>query len=319
MTLRIASVMPRACGRFAPTPSGALHFGSLIAAFASCLEARTREGDWLLRMEDADTPRNVPGAADEILRTLEKHGFSWDAPVLWQSRRADAYRAAFDALRRDGWLYPCGCSRAAIAAANPERAVDGGFVYPGFCRNRSVTQGELSSCAWRMKVSAFPFAGFDAREVSFVDAIQGTVVQNLERAVGDFVLRRADGFFAYQLTVVVDDAWQGVTHIVRGADLLDSTARQIYLQRALGLQTPEYAHLPVAVNDAGEKLSKQTHAAPLDASRAAENLFRALVFLGQSPPPALGRAAVSELWEWALLNWRTRKIPRQKSRSASEV
>ncbi len=282
-------------GRFAPSPTGPLHFGSLIAAVGSYLEANTQNGEWLVRMEDLDPPREMPGAADGILKTLESYGFEWDGEVLYQSRRGDAYEAALDQLRSSGQLYPCACTRKEIA----DSAVQGieGPVYPGTCR--AGLHGRAPR-AWRVRTSM--------DEIEFDDAIQGHQQQVLERDIGDFVLKRADGFYAYQLAVVVDDAAQGITHIVRGADLLDSTPRQIWLQRLLGLPTPHYAHLPVAVNEHGEKLSKQTLATALDASRPAPALWQALDFLGQHPPSALQRAPLAELWAWARANWAISRI-----------
>lgn len=288
-------------GRFAPSPTGALHFGSLIAALGSCLEARVRGGQWLLRMEDVDTPRNQPGAADGILRTLEQHGFVWDGDVLYQSQRLAAYRAALDQLISLGLAYGCACSRREIAESAVAPALDGGMVYPGHCRGG--LRGRTAR-AWRLRV------GED--DTAFIDAIQGPVVQRLARDVGDFVLLRADGLFAYQLAVTVDDAFQGISAVVRGADLLASTPRQMALQVALGLPTPSYAHLPVAANAAGEKWSKQTHAPALDASRAAQNLHAALDFLGQSPPADLCRASVAEVWAWAVAHWSLARVPRQQ-------
>jgi len=290
-------------GRFAPTPSGSLHFGSLLAALASCLEARVKQGLWFVRLEDADFPRNQPGAEAAILKALEAHGFTWDAEIIRQSKRLDAYHTALNALKDAGRLYPCACSRKKIAAHNPQKAIDGGLIYPGFCR--AGLPPEQTGHVWRLRID-------EPAEIRFPDAIQGEMTQNLARDVGDFILWRKD-LFAYQLTVVVDDAWQGITHIVRGADLLDSTARQIYLQTALTYPTPLYAHLPVATNQAGEKLSKQTRAAPLDNDRAAANLTSALTFLGQSPPPALARSSIQTLWEWALENWNLHKVPQTRA------
>jgi glutamyl-Q tRNA(Asp) synthetase len=277
-----------------------LHFGSLTAALASCLDARAQGGAWLLRMEDVDTPRNVPGAAEAILACLEAHGFAWDAPVFWQSGRQEAYRAALERLLAQGLAYGCACSRKNIAALSRKRAQDGALIYPGTCR-RGLPPGKTPR-AWRLKVEAGPFV--------FTDGIQGAQCQDLARDVGDFVLLRADGLFAYQLAVVVDDAEQGITRIVRGADLLDSTPRQIWLQRCLGHATPQYAHVPVAVNAAGEKLSKQTLAPALDTRQAAANLTAALDFLGQNPPAALGRSRIKTVWEWALAHWNFAAIPR---------
>ena len=297
---------PHYRGRFAPSPTGALHFGSLIAALASCLDARAHGGEWLVRMEDVDAERNVPGAADEILRTLEAFGFAWDGEVLWQSTRDDAYAAALGELVAAGLAYPCACSRKEIAARTTRPAIDGGLIYPGTCRN-GLAPGAAAR-AWRLRVDQAPLA--------FVDRLQGEVVQQLEDAVGDFVLRRADGLFAYQLAVVVDDHFQGITDVVRGADLLASTPRQVWLQRCLGYPTPSYAHLPVATNAAGEKWSKQTLAPALECGKAAAELVRALAFLGQPVPFELGRATVAEVWNWAFAHWSFAAVPRQAAISA---
>jgi glutamyl-Q tRNA(Asp) synthetase len=256
-------------GRFAPSPTGPLHFGSLVAALASYLEARAAKGKWLLRMEDLDRPREQPGAADQILRALERLGFEWDGPVLWQSARLERYRAVLEDLQQRGFAYPCGCSRKELE--DSVLAIDGSRVYPGTCRH-GLAPGK-NPRAMRLRTHAAPIA--------FADRIQGEIEQRVEREVGDFVLQRADGICAYQLAVVVDDLDQGVTDVVRGADLLDSTARQIHLQRILGARQPRYAHLPVAVNAAGEKLSKQTGAAPLDLANPERELARARRFLGQ--------------------------------------
>jgi glutamyl-Q tRNA(Asp) synthetase len=292
-------------GRFAPSPTGPLHFGSLVAALGSCLEARLAGGRWLLRMEDVDAPRCSPAAAADILRTLEACGFAWDGEVMLQSRRAARYREALDRLVGAGLAYPCACSRRELADAAP--AVDGAAVYPGTCRG-GLPPGRRPR-AWRLRVPA--------EEVAFADALQGACRQQLEREVGDFVLLRADGCFAYQLAVVVDDADQGVTHVVRGADLLDSTPRQIFLQRCLGLPTPAYLHLPVAVDAAGQKLSKQSGAPAVAAGVAASALVEALAFLGQRPPLALARAGVKEVWAWALAHWRIEALPGIRARPYS--
>ena len=293
-------------GRFAPSPTGALHFGSLIAATASFLDARSRGGEWLVRMEDIDTPRNVAGAASDILRTLEAFGFAWDGPVWVQSERHAAYQAALDSLRQAGLLYGCNCSRSQIAATAKLRAVDGGWVYPGHCRTAGLTDPGL---AQRLRVTTQP--------LGFIDRIQGEVTQHLAAQVGDFILRRADGLFAYQLAVVVDDAAQGISDIVRGADLLASTPRQIWLQRCLGYPTPSYAHLPVATNPAGEKWSKQTLAPALVPQAASRQLWQALRFLGQAVPGELQQAPLSDLWGWALTHWSLAAIPRQQAISAA--
>jgi len=284
-------------GRFAPSPSGPLHFGSLVAAAGSFLEARTRGGEWHLRMEDVDAPRCSMTAADEILRALEACGFAWDGEVVWQSRRSDAYAAALERLQSAGRVFACACTRKELA--DSAIASDGAAIYPGICRD-GLPPGRQAR-AWRVAVG-------DAR-IGFDDAIQGRIASDLAVEAGDFILLRADGLYAYQLAVVIDDAETGITHVVRGADLLASTARQIFLQQCLGLPTPAYAHLPVAINAAGEKLSKQTRAAPIDISRPGPALFAALEFLGQRPPPELSGAAVSELWTWAQAHWRLDRVP----------
>ncbi|NJD36565.1 MAG: tRNA glutamyl-Q(34) synthetase GluQRS [Betaproteobacteria bacterium] len=284
-------------GRFAPSPTGPLHFGSLVAAVGSFLEARTRGGEWLLRMEDVDVPRCSKTAAAEILRTLEACGFAWDGEVVWQSRRNDAYAAALERLKLAGRVFACACTRRELA--DSAIAPDGAAIYPGTCR-QGLAAGRPAR-AWRLRVG-------DAR-IGFDDAIQGRIDSDLAIDAGDFILLRADGLFAYQLAVVVDDAAAGITHVVRGADLLASTARQIFLQQCLGLPTPAYAHLPVAVNASGEKLSKQTRAAPVDAARPGPALFAALEFLGQLPSAELSGASPQELWAWAQAHWRLDRVP----------
>lgn len=287
--------------RFAPSPTGPPHFGSLVAALGSCLDARSQGGEWLLRMEDVDTPRNVPGAADAILRMLDALGFEWDGPVLWQSRRTAAYAAALERLREAGLAYGCACSRKEVADSATRPAIDGVLAYPGTCR-AGLPHGRAVR-AWRLRVH-------DAA-IGFSDRLQGPQVQNLERDVGDFVLLRADGLYAYQLAVTVDDEFQGISDVVRGADLMASTPRQIWLQRCLGYATPRYAHLPVVTNAAGEKLSKQTRAPALRPDQAGAALVAALNFLGQPAPAELARAGVREIWAWALANWSFARIPQQ--------
>ncbi len=278
-------------GRFAPSPTGPLHFGSLVAAVGSYLDARQCGGEWLVRMEDVDTPRTVPGADHEILGALCRFGMEWDQPVVYQSQRTRLYRSALDSLTDDGWVYPCACSRREI----------GGPVYPGTCRP-GLAPGR-SPRSMRVRTQG--------HRVAFEDAVQGVFSQALETDVGDFVIRRADGLFAYQLAVVVDDADQVITEIVRGSDLLDSTPRQIHLQRALGLPTPDFVHLPIAVDSAGSKLSKQTGALPVDAGDPEPALRRALGFLGHPPPRELVGAPLPELWEWAIEIWQRDRIPRR--------
>jgi glutamyl-Q tRNA(Asp) synthetase len=252
-------------------------------------------------MEDLDRPREEPGAADAILRTLEAYGFEWDGPVVRQSVRGEAYAAALARLQRGGFVFACACTRREISDSTLGGAAEP--VYPGTCRN-GITPGRAAR-AIRMGVG-------DA-VVGFDDRIQGRVEQDLAREVGDFVVKRADGLFAYQLAVVVDDFEQGITDVVRGADLLASAPRQILLQRRLGYPAPGYAHLPVAVNPAGEKLSKQTRAVPLKAAEAPLKLWRALSFLGQDPPPALRGESVAALWTWARANWRVERVSRRHS------
>ena len=288
-------------GRFAPSPTGPLHFGSLIAAVASYLDARSQQGDWLVRIEDLDLPRQMPGAASAILRTLEAYGFTWDGAVLYQSQRDHYYQDALHALSARGQLYPCSCSRKEIADS-ATHGIDG-LVYPGTCRH-GLAPGKQAR-AWRIKVNEQP--------VCFRDAVQGEICQVLARDIGDFVLRRADGLFAYQLAVVVDDYLQDITHIVRGADLLDSTPRQIFLQRTLGYATPQYLHVPVAANAVGEKLSKQTLAQPLDSRHRSEDLWQVLAFLGQSPPSTLRQSPHTDIWQWAMQHWRPEQIPHQRA------
>lgn len=267
------------------------------------MDARSQQGVWLVRMEDVDLTRNVPGAADNILSTLDAFGFEWSGSVLWQSTRTEAYAEALMRLQVSEMAYACRCSRKEIADAAVLPAIDGGVVYPGTCR-QGMAAGR-AECAWRLRVTD--------EESVFEDRLQGLVGQNLAHDVGDFVLRRADGLFAYQLAVTVDDEFQGISEIVRGADLLASTPRQIWLQRCLGFSTPRYAHLPVASNAAGEKLSKQTLAPALDARHACELLVNALHFLGQPIPLALCRARVVDVWIWADENWSFSAIPKQRS------
>jgi len=279
-------------GRFAPSPTGPLHFGSLVAALASWLDARAARGRWLVRIEDLDTARTQAGAAHEILGTLARLGLEWDGEPVFQSRRTRFYQTALHALRDH--TYWCACSRREIADSSLGLAGDGAQIYRGTCRG-GISPGRTPR-ALRLKVGT--------QEIEYRDRVQGRQAQVLAREVGDFVLRRADGQFAYQLAVVVDDADAGITDIVRGADLLDSTPRQIYLQRLLGYQTPRYLHIPAALDARGEKLSKQTGAAAIDAS----HWKAALHFLGQPPAEDLGAA---------VRNWNPALIPAERARVAS--
>jgi glutamyl-Q tRNA(Asp) synthetase len=293
-------------GRFAPTPSGPLHFGSMVAAVGSFLDARSRGGTWLVRIDDLDPPRSVPGAADAILRCLDAFGMHWDSEVVYQSTRNDAYHAALHQLRQSGGIYPCACSRREISDAG--LAGVEGAVYPGTCR-KSLTAGREAR-ALRVRT--------DAAVIEFDDGLQGHVRQVLQAEIGDFVVYRADHVFAYHLACAVDDAEQGVTDVVRGADLIASTPRQIHLQKLLGLPTPAYLHLPVAVNAMGEKLSKQTRAHAVEQSHPATTLGRLLRFLGHAPPAELAGTGVGELWQWAFKNWQHENLPHASAITAPE-
>lgn len=288
------TVPSRYIGRFAPTPSGHLHFGSLIAALASYLDAKAVNGLWLLRMEDLDGPREVPGAQDAILRTLEHYGFEWDGPVIRQSQRQAAYQEAAAWLQQQGLAYFCTCSRKHLEAWPG--------AYPGFCRHAGHGPQDA---ALRLRVPE--------RSYAFVDRVQGAYQQQLAQQVGDFVIQRRDGVFAYQLAVVVDDAWQGITDVVRGADLLDSTPRQLYLQEVLGLAQPRYLHLPLIIQADGHKLSKSRQAPPLQSNQAAYWLWQALRALGQQPPPELAHTSPHSLLQWGIQQWQATHIPTRLS------
>ena len=286
-------------GRFAPSPTGPLHFGSLLAAAGSWLDARAAGGEWLLRIEDLDPPREPPGAIDEILRTLEAFGLWWDGEVVLQSHRVPIYEAALARLGAAGWAYPCTCSRKRIEAANRQRGRPGDRRYPGTCRDLPA------AAAWKSRILRVRTT---SEPMAIQDRLQGPFEQSLEGEVGDFVLRRREGFIAYQLAVVVDDALQGITDVVRGTDLLDSTPRQVWLQRLLAYPTPRYMHLPVVIAPGGEKLSKQTGAAAVDARCAGELAWRILGELRQAPPPELRGAAPAELWAWAVAHWHPQQL-----------
>ncbi len=293
-------------GRFAPSPTGPLHLGSLVTALGSYLLAKQGGGQWLLRIEDLDTPRVVPGIADDMLRTLEILGFQWDGEVMWQSCRSDAYSSALERLLQNGVAYPCGCSRAEIARiATAPHAGDEGPVYPGLCRD-GLPAGK-SARSIRVRT--------DEEPVCFRDGLKGQVCQNLAALGGDFVVKRADGLFAYHLAVVVDDAESGVNQVVRGADLLSSTPRQIHLQRLLGLPEPGYFHFPLVTNSDGTKLSKRDNAVSLASSCNLEReghllLFDSLRFLGQNPPLFLHDASCVEILSWAVEHFLLAAVPR---------
>ncbi|WAW10287.1 tRNA glutamyl-Q(34) synthetase GluQRS [Oxalobacter vibrioformis] len=283
-------------GRFAPSPTGPLHFGSLVAAAGSYLDACASNGEWLVRMEDVDRPRCRPEYDRAIMLSLEAYGFQWNGSVMRQSDRTKSYQAALDALRGKNLVYPCACSRKEISDSNI--AHDGAHIYPGTCA-AGLPPGETPR-AWRIRVSG--------QTIRFVDLVQGSLSQDLSKEVGDFVLLRADGCFAYQMAVVVDDAQQGITRIVRGADLLDSTPRQIYLQHCLGVSFPEYAHLPVAVNTTGEKLSKQTRARALDDKNPVPALLAVFEFL-EMPSLKGNDTSLDDLWKEAVRHWSLDNVP----------
>jgi glutamyl-Q tRNA(Asp) synthetase len=282
-------------GRFAPSPSGPLHFGSLVSALASYLDARHHNGRWLVRIDDIDPPREVPGAAEDILRTLEQHGLQWDGEVLWQSTRHEAYRQALSELQAADLVYPCGCTRRAISAS--------GGIYNGHCRTHPPVSTQPQALRLKLYRLPAPFATLPDT-VLFNDLLQGPQSQNLAQDVGDAVVRRKDGLFAYQLAVVVDDIAQGITHVIRGADLLPVTARQVRFFTLRHAQPPIYGHVPVALGQDGRKLSKQNHAPGLNHHRAGKNLWQALAFLGQNPPKALDGEAPETILKWACQHWR---------------
>lgn len=288
-----AARSPSYTGRFAPSPTGPLHAGSLVAALASLLDARAHGGRWLLRIEDLDAPREMPGAARTIIDTLARLGFRHDGDILFQSRRDDAYRQAFERLVAQRDAYPCACSRREIADSvtrSGEASTGGERPYPGTCR-KGVPAGREAR-AWRVRVDAAP--------VCWTDRRIGERCDRLDEQVGDFVVRRADGQWAYQLAVVVDDDAQGVTDVVRGADLLESTARQLHLRRLLGMRVPRHLHVPVLVDATGAKLSKQTGAPPVDADRPIEALDAALEALGLG---RIGSETIEGWWSLAIERW----------------
>lgn len=289
-------------GRYAPSPTGPLHFGSLVAAVASYCDAKANNGQWLLRIENVDKPREIKGAADIILHQIDAFGFEWDGEICYQSQRGEFYADALNSLQKQGIVYPCTCTRKEIADSSHLLGIEG-LVYPNTCLRHATKPN--TPAALRIKTHTAP--------ICFSDLIQGDICQNLSVDTGDFVIKRADELFTYQLAVVVDDAAQGVTHVVRGADLLNSTPRQIYLQQLLGLSQPIYAHIPLATNLAGEKLSKQTKALAIDTQFIGQNLWNALTFLGQQPPVEINSSSPAEIWNWAITHWRLDKVPRQNS------
>ncbi|AIC22382.1 MULTISPECIES: tRNA glutamyl-Q(34) synthetase GluQRS [Pseudomonas] len=287
-------------GRFAPTPSGHLHFGSLVAALASYLDARAAGGRWLLRMEDLDPPREEPGAQAAILKALESYGFEWDGEMVRQSERHAAYAEVLDRLFNQGLAYACTCSRKQLEPYHG--------IYPGLCRNAGHSQEDA---AIRLRVPEL--------EYRFTDRVQGEFRQHLGRDVGDFVIRRRDGLYAYQLAVVLDDAWQGVTDIVRGADLLDSTPRQLYLQELLGLPQPRYLHVPLITQPDGHKLGKSYRSPPLAEDQATPLLLRALRALGQKTDSEMVHASPREVLSWGIEHWDALLIPRTLSVPEAQI
>ena len=287
-------------GRFAPTPSGPLHFGSLVAALASYCQARAHGGRWLLRIEDVDTPRVVAGAESEILHALEAFGFEWDGPLLRQSDRFEVYRAYLEQLFAQGHCFACACSRRSLREQGVMSGVLG-QIYPGNCRDKNLPDDGHSV---RLNTRG-------AGVIEFHDGLYGDFSLDLEREVGDFVLRRADDIYAYHLAVVVDDHEQGIDEVVRGADLLENTCLHIYLQRRLGFTQPGYLHIPLVNNIQGVKLSKQTGARAIDAANAPQLLFAALQHLNQDPAAELQTSPAAEILAWAVEHWTPAAMPAQ--------
>lgn len=279
-------------GRFAPSPTGPLHFGSALAAIASYLDARFNNGLWLIRMEDLDPPREPPGMAELILQQLKALGLNWDHDVLYQSNRLDAYAQTLDRLQTANHCFPCNCTRPQMKAM--------GSVYDGSCRNR--TSPPSGDFAVRLRTAS--------KLIEFKDTLQGRLAQNIEEETGDFVIKRKDKLFAYQLAVVVDDEFQNITHVVRGFDLLDSTARQIYLQNLLNFPSPSYAHIPIIVNAQQKKLSKQHFAPSIESKNATKITYQCLSILGQRPPSELSFSDPGTLLEWGVENWDIQAIPK---------
>ena len=284
-------------GRFAPSPTGPLHFGSLVSALASYLDAKANRGLWRVRMEDLDPPREQPGAASAILRSLEDHGLQWDGEVIYQSQRSETYQTCIDALLEAGFAYRCSCSRQDLTAMSG--------IYDGRCRKRQQPPDQI--CSLRLKLYDLPDRA-TPEQIQFVDLIQGPQVQNLRTQAGDQILKRRDGFYAYQLAVVVDDIAQGITHIIRGSDLLEVTGRQLLFFDLLGAPLPQFGHVPLAIQANGQKLSKQNHAKALESKLASRNLWRGLAFLGQNPASELADASTSECLDWALHHWQRQAI-----------
>lgn len=281
-------------GRFAPSPTGPVHFGTLVAAIGSYLQAKKNNGKWLLRMEDVDTTRKVKDADTDILNTLEAFGFEWHDEIIYQSKQTEYYKQVLDQLFSQSLIFPCICSRKQLAETNSK-------IYPGTCRQRHLPE---------RKQHALRILAKDV-SINFVDKVMGQQSQNIKTQCGDFIIQRRDGLFAYQLAVVADDALQGITEVVRGADLLASTARQIYLQQCLQYTTPVYCHLPLVVDANGAKISKSEGAARVTVKDKQKLLVAALAFLGQQPPEDLNKSNIADIWQWAINHWRLDRVPQQ--------
>ncbi|THB63941.1 MAG: tRNA glutamyl-Q(34) synthetase GluQRS [Gammaproteobacteria bacterium] len=288
-------------GRFAPSPTGELHFGSMIAAVASYSDARKNGGEWLLRIEDIDPQREQPGAKESIVKTLERYGFEWDGSVQYQSSVLEHINYVIDDLKNKGFAYDCGCSRKDISAISPART-EAGFIYPGTCRN-GLAQGK-SARSVRLKT--------EAQDYLINDLIQKQTTQNIAEISGDYIIRRVDGLPAYNIAVVADDIDSGITHVVRGYDLFFCTAMQIRLYELLGSEIPLFAHFPLATHENGDKLSKQTHAPPVSLDNIVETIYNSLIFLGQNPPEEVKRGSVAEIWQWAFEYWDISKVSAEK-------
>jgi len=278
-------------GRFAPSPTGPVHIGTLIAAVGSYLQAKTNNGEWLIRMEDVDTTRKVEGSDIEILDTLEAFGFEWDGEIIYQSTQNRHYEKALEQLIALSLVFPCTCTRKQLTSSNSS-------IYPGTCRNKTLPNNDEHA----LRLSARNIT------IEFDDLVMGKQSQNIAQRCGDFVIKRRDGLFAYQLAVVVDDALQNITEIVRGSDLLDSTPRQIYLQQLLGYPTPAYCHLPLAVDNDGNKISKSEGATKVDIKNREKQMCDVLEFLGQNPPAGLSDSNINDIWKWSIDNWNINRV-----------
>ena len=289
-------------GRFAPSPSGPLHFGSLIAATASYLCAKSVQGQWLLRIEDVDKFRIKKNSIDSIINTLESYGYQWDSEILYQSQRTEAYQYALDSLKT--LTYPCTCTRKFLQQKTPVGTY--GYIYTGFCREQ-ISNPNATQFSIRLRTNS--------KTIYFNDALQAPYHQNIEIEVGDFILKRSDKMFSYQLAVVVDDEYQKISEVVRGSDLLDNTPRQLYLQQCLGYRHPTYLHFPIAITEDGKKLSKQNHSPEVAKHHKRQTILQVLNFLGQQAPPLDYFSNLEDLWDWAIKNWNRDKIPAQMTLS----